>query len=202
MGKEISQRIRRFDRLVKDFLDEKTRYLLLPENIKADRKELWRAKSEVSSCQQAMDIIQKVGDFIQEQTHSQVSNIVSKCLKAIYQKEAYEFHLMFKKSGTRSSVDMYLTRNNQRYEMRHEVGGGVLEVVAFALRVSMIILSQPPVRKIMILDEPFKNIRGQEYRSRVRDMIIMLSEELDIQFLINIDTDVYSEFSIGKVITL
>ena len=50
--------------------------------------------------------------------------------------------------------------------------------------------------------EPFRNIRGQEYRERVRDLVVQLAEELGVQFIINIDTDVYPEFELGKVIRL
>lgn len=77
-----------------------------------------------------------------------------------------------------------------------------MEVTAFALRLSALIMARPPLRKVLILDEPFKCVRGRKYRSRVRDLIVELSRELGVQFIINIDVESYPEFKLGKVIEL
>src|SRR5690606_13070311 len=83
-----------------------------------------------------------------------------------------------------------------------EVAGGVLDVISFGLRLSSLVLIRPRHRKVMILDEPFKNIRGDVYRSRIRSMIDQLSKKLNVQFILNIDLDTYPEFRLGKVIEI
>ena len=81
----------------------------------------------------------------------------------------------------------------------NEIGGGVVDVAALALRLSSILLSRPPMRRFLALDEPFKSIRGKENRARTRLMLQRLAEDLKLQILINTDIP---EFQLGTVVEL
>jgi ABC-type sulfate/molybdate transport systems ATPase subunit len=83
-----------------------------------------------------------------------------------------------------------------------EVGGGVIDVAAFALRLACVMLSRPKSRKMLILDEPLKNVRGVENRRRVRGMLLELAERMGFQFVLNVDADAYPEFALGKIVEL
>ena len=50
-----------------------------------------------------------------------------------------------------------------------------------------------------MVDEPFKNIRGEQNKARTKTMLVKLSEELGIQFIINTDIPSYQ---LGSVIEL
>lgn len=173
-----------------------------PQLIKEEKIELLQAKSEVQTTEQVLNIITTVGKEIQRSTHSKVSSIVSKCLKTIFGEDAYEFEFQFKEQRGKTAIKLVFSKDGQEFDPKDEMGGGVLEVAAFALRLSALVLTRPSSRRILILDEPFKNIRGEVYRSRVRDLVLSLADELGVQFIINIDTDVYPEFEIGKVVRL
>jgi ABC-type sulfate/molybdate transport systems ATPase subunit len=77
-------------------------------------------------------------------------------------------------------------------------GGGVVDVAAFALRIACLTLRKPALRKVLILDEPFRFLSA-EYRPRVRSLIESLADEFGVQFIIVTHLD---EFRCGKVITL
>jgi ABC-type Fe3+/spermidine/putrescine transport system ATPase subunit len=77
-------------------------------------------------------------------------------------------------------------------------GGGVCDVAAFALRVACLMLSQPPKRRLLVADEPFRFV-SEEYRPAVRQMIETLADELGIQFILVTHA---TEFEIGKVVRL
>lgn len=150
----------------------------------------------------AQKILQEISQAIQQQTHKQISRVVSKCLTTIFGEDAYEFKIEFDQKRGKTNARLVLLKDGEEFSPKDEVGVGVLDVVSFALRLSAILLTRPPVRKIMILDEPFKNLRGKQYRKKVRDLIVQLSEELGVQFIINIDIDSYPEFELGKVIQI
>ena len=64
------------------------------------------------------------------------------------------------------------------------VGGGIVDVTSFALRVCKVLLQRPPVERVLFLDEPFtrpSKIKG--YRERVRDMMETVCEDLDFQIV-------------------
>ena len=77
-------------------------------------------------------------------------------------------------------------------------GGGVVDVAAFALRLSALALQRPPLRRTLILDEPFKFL-SEEYRSRVVDLLDLLSSEMGVQFIM---VTHLKEFEVGKVVNI
>ncbi len=79
-----------------------------------------------------------------------------------------------------------------------EDSGGVVDVAAFTLQLSSLMLKKPPVRRVMILDEPFKFV-SEEYRPGIRQMLEKLSEEFNFQFIL---VTHIVELMIGKVIKL
>ena len=76
--------------------------------------------------------------------------------------------------------------------------GGVVEVAAFALRLSCLILSKPSLRRIIILDEPFKYV-SEEYRENIRLLLEGLSRDFKVQFIM---VTHITELQTGKVIRL
>ena len=84
--------------------------------------------------------------------------------------------------------------------MIQDVEGGVIDVAAFAFRLSDILLSKKSLRPVMGLDQPFGNVSKEKgYLERIPDMLIMLAEEFGIQFIQVTHVD---ELKIGKIIKL
>ena len=77
-------------------------------------------------------------------------------------------------------------------------GGGVVDVAAFALRVSCLMLSQPPLRRLLVLDEPFKFV-SEGFRGRVRKMLETLADEMKLQIVM---VTHIRELETGKIIEL
>ncbi len=78
------------------------------------------------------------------------------------------------------------------------VGGGVVDVASFALRLACLLLASPKRRRLLCLDEPFKHL-SENYRPAVRELIEVLAREMDVQFIIVTHSN---ELKIGKVIEL
>ena len=72
----------------------------------------------------------------------------------------------------------------------------VVDVASFALRLAAINLHQPPLARVMVLDEPFRCL-DRPGKKRMRELLIVLARDMDFQFLI-ITHD--KEFQIGNVI--
>lgn len=171
-------------------------------NVKEERQALAKAKSEVKDIEQAQKILQQVAQSVQQSAHEQISHVVTRCLKAIFGDDAYEFAIRFEQKRGKTEARLVFIRDGVEFDPTYDIGDGVLEVASFALRLSALLLNRPPLRRLIILDEPFKNIRGKKYRERIRDLVVQLAEELDFQFIINIDVDAYPEFELERVIEL
>ena len=164
-----------------------------------ERKILIDSENEIDATKEARDIIQTVAREVQQQAHIHLSQVVTRCLQLVFDQEAYEFHIEFEKKRGRTEARLQLLRNGMVLDDPiNESGGGVIDVAAFALRLSCLMIQKPKLRRILFLDEPFKFL-SEEYRPRIRDMLMELSKEMRVQFVIITHIP---ELICGKVIHL
>jgi DNA repair exonuclease SbcCD ATPase subunit len=143
-------------------------------------------------------ILQAVCTQIQTAVHRSVSDIVTRCLKAIFGEDSYEFRIVFEQKRSKVEAVMQFVRNGEVYDPMTQCGGGVLDVAAFGLRLSALLLSSCRPRRLLVLDEPFRFL-NVEYRSPIRELIETLSRELDFQIIM---TTHAKELEIGDVVRI
>ena len=161
-----------------------------------EKKKLRQAKIQLKDILQAQEIAQKAAKQVQQQVHKQITNIVNKCLQTIFP-DPYEFKINFVPKRGKTEAELVFIRDGKE---RKNVGGGVIDVVAFALRLSSLLLSNKKIAPVEILDQPFGNVsKAEGYLERIPEMILMLAEEFDIQFIQVTHVD---ELKIGKIIDI
>lgn len=167
--------------------------------LKSDKIALEKAKRELEDTLQARVFIQDVAKQVQEQAHTKISSVVSKCLRAIFD-DPYEFRIDFKSKRGKTEAVLSFERNEQLMDPMDATGGGVVDVASFALRTACLALSYPPKRKLLMLDEPFKNVsKACGYLDRIPDMLQALQDELGIQIVMITHME---ELKVGEVIDL
>lgn len=145
----------------------------------------------------AQAIAQTAAAAVQRQAHDQIARVVSRCLAAVFD-DPYTFTITFERKRGRTEARLGLRRGDLETDPRDGVGGGVVDVAAFALRVAALVLSRPARRRLIVLDEPFKWVSA-EYRPRLRLMLETLADELAVQFVI---VTHFADLQIGKVIEI
>lgn len=157
------------------------------------------ARKHHARAMKARAILQQVAQTVQERAHRQIQAVVSRCLAAVFE-NPYAFKIKFEKKRGRTEAVPVFARDGHEYAPTDGVGGGVLDVAAFGLRIAEVLMQRPAGRRLLILDEPFKfpSLR-KGYRERVRDLLLALSTELDFQIVI-VTHD--PTFEVGKVISL
>ncbi|MCK9570178.1 hypothetical protein M0R72_14635 [Candidatus Pacearchaeota archaeon] len=154
---------------------------------------------QITNATQANQIIQTIAQTLQQQCHQQISSIVTKCLNAVFE-DPYEFEIQFNQKRGKTEAILVFTRDGiELDDPLNEIGGGVVDVAALALRLACILIQRPTVRRLVVMDEPFKCIRGQDNRNRTRSMLQRLATELDIQFILCTDI---KNFKLGTVIDM
>lgn len=142
--------------------------------------------------------LQGIAEAVQAASHRDVAGLVSRCLSAVFD-APYTFHIKFVQKRGKTEANFSLERDGVVLDdPLGMAGGGVADVAGFALRLARVALARPPVRRLMVLDEPFRHLSA-EYRPRAAKMLEELAEELDFQLLI-VTHD--REFQIGKVVEL
>lgn len=64
-----------------------------------------------------------------------------------------------------------------------DVGGGVLDIVSFAARVTLLRWHRPQLRQVLIADEPFKHV-SNEYLPRVAKLVRHLADASGLQLIL------------------
>ena len=90
-----------------------------------------------------------------------VAGVVTESLNSVYPDNPYEFKLEFRECAGKTVVDTLLYRDGEPLDPMTGVGGGVRDILAFALRVALLVLTATDhTRKFMGLDEPFVQLHG------------------------------------------
>lgn len=150
--------------------------------LRDERKGLLQAEDREAALREAQSLAQTVAAAVQEEAHAKLADIVTRSLAAVFD-VPYVFKIRFETKRGRTEAVLAFERGGLEVDPMTAAGGGVVDVAAFALRISCLLISRPPLRRLLVVDEPMKML-SKEYSERVRELILMLAQELDIQFII------------------
>lgn len=147
------------------------------------RAEVERLTARKQDIDQAVALIQGVAAATQDQLRVRLEDITQTALDVVFP-GTYTFKVEFTPRRGRTEVDMWLDKDGTRMDPLDSNGGGVVDVISLALRICCLTLSQNA--RVLLLDEPFKFIRGKA-RQRLGDMLKAISRKLGIQVIMVAD---------------
>ena len=160
-----------------------------------ERDAVASADARIADLEEALSVLQGVAAAVQTQVHGRISAIVTKCLSAIFE-DPYSFEIIFEQKRGKTEARLVFRRNGNEVDPLAGSGLGVVDVAAFALRLANLMLSRPPRRRLLVLDEPWKHLSAG-HRPAMRLLIEELAKEMGVQFVIVTHSD---EFRMGKVV--
>ena len=139
-----------------------------------------------------------LSEAIQYSVYGKIEDTVTHALRFIFETD-YKCRLVTDQKRGRVEASIIIERDGIRLNPLKDCGGGVVDVVSFALRLVAITSdSSRSSRRLLVLDEPMKYLSA-EYRPRAAQLIMDLSNKLDFQFIIVTHDDA---FTLGKEIRL
>lgn len=170
------------------------------QSVRDERAALKSAREHLANVTEAQKILQTVAQAVQQTAHKRIADVVSRCLEAVFD-EPYSFKIEFERKRGKTEARLSFVRDGLEIDPLTAAGGGVVDVAAFALRVAALILSRPPLRRLIVLDEPFSHVKPPEVLGpRICEMIQALSQEFGIQFIIV--PSIEDHYQIGKVVPI
>lgn len=161
---------------------KKGRFQQTTSLISSNQKSLQLLKCHKEDLEAAQALIILVGQATQEELKYHISELVTLALASVFE-EPYELEVDFQQRRNQSECDIWFLREGERVTPMTASGGGAVDVAAFALRVSLWSLKNPHTRPIMILDEPFQHVKGEEANIKCIQMVKAVSERLGIQVI-------------------
>jgi DNA repair exonuclease SbcCD ATPase subunit len=136
--------------------------------------------SEIEARETAHSVLRTSVEVMQTQVHKFLSKLVTRCLVSVLD-DPYTFSIEFQNKKNSMEAHLRFERDGVELEKpKDSIGGGVLDLAAFALRVGAICLSGND--RVVVMDEGFRFV-SEKYREPVREFMEALSHELGFQFI-------------------
>ena len=126
-------------------------------------------------------LVLEVSGRAQALVQRRVEVIGTKALAAVFP-DPYELRLKFELKAGRPECRILYYRGGSYVDPLSSAGGGTVDLTAMGLRSSQIGLSRPPVRPILLLDEPFRFV-SRRLIPFVVDLLREMSRRLGIQII-------------------
>lgn len=127
----------------------------------------------------------------QQQTNERISNIITKLYQFVFENnDKVIIQTDIKRNVPVASILIETERNGEKITLDpvEEEGGGKLDIISLGLRLAGLLLYTPALNRVLILDEPLKNLSTNEtsakaYRQRTAEFLKMICEEYGIQII-------------------
>jgi hypothetical protein len=153
--------------------------------------------SEIYS--KAVELLSKVQAVTRDKIKNEFENLVTYVLRYITE-EDYTFSLVFEKRGNLQELKFAIKTPDCEEELDplDTRGGGIIDLVAFALRIVLIETSLPKNEGFILCDESFKHL-SENYLPKIPLLINELSRKLNRQFIIISHEEAIIEGSFNKI---
>lgn len=167
------------ERLLATYYEIKAQQAYLATEIEKATKAAERTEEAYKTALEARHVITTVAMQTQELLEVQLATIVTMALEAVFP-DPYVFRIHFEEKRQQIEAVLMLEKNGEECSPMDAVGGGVLDVCSFALRVAALMMQQG--EKVIILDEPFKHL-SSDLQRKASEMLEMLRDKLGVQFI-------------------
>ena len=150
-------------------------------------------KAEGGYLLEAQDVINAVGILAQAEFQEVVECLVTQALQYIFG-PSYSFRITNKIVRNQSESYFHVVIDDVEYSLEDELGGGVLDVVSFALRVVFWVINVEKTEPIMFFDEPAKFV-SKDKREFLGKMLKGMSELLGLQIIMVTHDEIMEEIS-------
>lgn len=138
------------------------------------------AKRQIVYHEKALEIVKQVGLKTQQELEYHISNLVSAAISSVFPSSNYEFKVKFIERRGRTECDLLLIKDGEEIDPMSAVGGGLVDVISFALRVAFLSMEKDRVTPLLLLDEPFKHL-STDLQDQVGIMLKEISSKIGIQ---------------------
>uniref|UniRef100_A0A6M3MA13 Uncharacterized protein n=1 Tax=viral metagenome TaxID=1070528 RepID=A0A6M3MA13_9ZZZZ len=161
---------------------KKARKELLEQQFLSREEEIGDKKAQAEKVTKARWVLSEVARLTQEKFKGYVESLVTMAIRSIFDRP-YEFLVDFEIKRNKSECYLRVREGDwEPYVPKDEQGGGIIDVISFALRVVLWSLQKPRSRNVIILDEPMKNMGDLIFLGG--QMLREISHRLGFQLLI------------------
>lgn len=152
----------------------------------AKKKDIALMEDQIYLYRQVSKVYQMAAEYARNRSKTAVENIVSRALRIVFPGDL-SFAIEMEEKGDRAEANFLVTStyggdqivSNEPQEAR---GGGVVDVIALALRIGLLETAGLPKNGPLVLDEPAKHV-SQEYSRHVAEFLNMVVQTFNRQII-------------------
>lgn len=131
---------------------------------------------------ESVDVVRTVAQRTQMEFERKITTMTDSALETVFQGK-YKFKIEFTARRNNSEAVVKLVdANGNEVEPMDDNGGTIVNIISFAMKLTMWRLANPRRRNVIILDEPMKFV-SKDLVPLVADMMAFLSHKLDLQII-------------------
>lgn len=157
----------------------------LENSLKTIEDKIINLTEEEELLEEVVILFQHTAEYARNQAKTQIEALVTKCLQFIFETNI-EFTIEFSESRNLPIAEFYVTNQYDGYSVKTKPeiarGGGVVDIVSLALRISFLEIHRPPIVGPLFLDEPGKHV-SEEYIFNLGEFIKQASEMFGRQII-------------------
>lgn len=155
----------------------------LEQGIGNTQTQIQQKKRFLSRHERALEIVKQVGLETQRQLEFVLSEQVSLALATVFD-DPYELKINFQEKRGKTEADILFVRRGLEMKPIGSVGGGAIDVASLGLRLAYWSMRRDKkTRPVLLLDEPFARLKGEEANKRALALLQELSQKLGIQII-------------------
>lgn len=163
------------------FATYKAEYSIIKESLNNKTNELNELSIYYDNIQKARLVVAEAGKHTQSYLKDYIESMVTTALQSVFE-EDYKFVIDFDIKRNKPEASMKLLIRGEEADPSSSVGGGILDITSFVLRIVLWSINNPQSANVIILDEPYRFLHGN-IESAIK-MTKEISNKLGIQFII------------------
>ena len=172
-------------KITKFFYQEQAKRELLDQNKKDLVKQKKHLDKDIDTLEKVSILFQKTAQYAREQGKVQIENLTTRSLNYIF-KEDYKFIVELTEKRSSPWAEFYIEEKNENGTVKtrpeESKGGGIVDIVSLALRLSFLENFRPKIQGPLILDEPGKHV-SEEYTFEIGDFLSEFSRQMNRQII-------------------
>lgn len=154
----------------------------LEERLAMARTLAAQAGEDAGVLEQVTTLLQGLEAAWQHSFQESVANIISHGLSLVFE-EPMELLIVSKVRADVTTVDLKIVQNGVETDIMGAKGGTVIALVNVLVRALLVLSARPPLRRILILDEPF-GLADDQYIPSFGELLRELVDRLGFQIII------------------
>jgi len=154
---------------------------LYKKQLRNKKRRINRLNRVLKAYEEARVVLTEAGKVIHREMVKKIEDLVTLSIRTVYTRP-FRFHIEFEEKRNTLEARPVILEGKDEYDIKEDKGGGMIELISFALRIVLWSIQEPRTRNFFIFDEPFK--RAGIYIEKIGQILRYLSKKLKIQVLI------------------